>query len=361
MSGGVRCGLSREDLSRPVNLFPLPEPTKRQLANRLLRGLLPQYRCSLWTSPLGAGIIAWMPGRKKDVSDGLVHRFGGDWTAKKLEILKRYLGAYTTALKKQPFKTAYIDAFAGTGYRVLGKADEENLLFPDLAEEAPQELLEGSARLALEIEPSFDGYIFIEKDRDRCKQLEELKGEFPHLASNIKIRQGEANKILQDLCDKNWTKRRAVLFLDPYGMQVEWTTIEKVAKTGAIDLWLLFPLGVGLNRLLPRSGEIPEGWRNRLDRFLGSDDWYQAFYQVDTTTNLFGEEETTVVKAGVETIGKYFIDRLKGIFPGVASKPKILMNSTNCPLYLFCFAVSNPNPRAQRIALDIANHILKSD
>ncbi|MDX1417453.1 MAG: hypothetical protein R3293_24830 [Candidatus Promineifilaceae bacterium] len=43
--------------------------------------------------------------------------FGGDWTEEKLSRIKEYLGQYTTALKNQPFRTAYIDAFAGTGYR----------------------------------------------------------------------------------------------------------------------------------------------------------------------------------------------------------------------------------------------------
>ena len=32
---------------------------------------------------------------------------------------------------------------------------------------------------------------------------------------------------------------------------------------------ILFPLGIGLNRLLPRSGLIPEGWRQRLNFFWG--------------------------------------------------------------------------------------------
>ncbi|HEY2289937.1 MAG TPA: three-Cys-motif partner protein TcmP [Thermoanaerobaculia bacterium] len=144
-------------------------------------------------------------------------------------------------------------------------------------------------------------------------------------------------------------------------MQVEWATIERIARTGAIDLWLLFPLGIGVNRLLPRSGQMPEGWRARLDRFLGTDDWYKVFYRSETVTNLFGDEETTIVKARVEEIGEYFVDRLKSIFPGVAPKPKVLMNSTNCPLYLFCFAVGSPNPNARAIALRIARHILESD
>jgi three-Cys-motif partner protein len=62
-------------------------------------------------------------GRDQEGKEGPAHRFGGDWTATKLEILKGYLGAYTIALKDQPFKTAYIDAFAGTGYHLLERID----------------------------------------------------------------------------------------------------------------------------------------------------------------------------------------------------------------------------------------------
>ena len=35
--------------------------------------------------------------------------FGGQWTIDKLNILKSYLDAYTTALKNQPFKIMYVD------------------------------------------------------------------------------------------------------------------------------------------------------------------------------------------------------------------------------------------------------------
>ena len=45
-----------------------------------------------------------------------------------------------------------------------------------------------------------------------------------------------ANLEIQNLCNKDWRSRRAVLFLDPYGMQVEWKTIEAIAATKAIDL-----------------------------------------------------------------------------------------------------------------------------
>ncbi len=37
---------------------------------------------------------------------------------------------------------------------------------------------------------------------------------------------------LQAFCAKrNWKKCRAVVFLDPFGNQVEWKTIEAIART----------------------------------------------------------------------------------------------------------------------------------
>ena len=149
-----------------------------------------------------------------------------------------------------------------------------------------------------------------------------------------------------------------MLFLDPYGMQVEWQTIEAIAKTKAIDLWLLFPLGIGVSRLLTRSGEIPKGWRTRLDKLLGTTTWYDEFYRVEHKADLFGNDEERVVKATNETIARYFNDRLKSIFPanGVA-EPGVLRNSSKNPLYLLCFAAGNE--KGAPIAVKIANHLLK--
>jgi three-Cys-motif partner protein len=292
--------------------------------------------------------------------DGREHQFGGDWTSRKLEVLAAYLRSYTTALKDAPFRKAFIDAFAGTGYRTVRSddaADAQELLLPDLAEKEPQALLDGSARLALKTEPAFDHYIFIERSPARCEQLEQLKSEFSEQRSQISIHQGDANEQIQALCAKSWSKHRAVLFLDPYGMQVEWKTIEAIAATKAIDLWLLFPLGIGVNRLLKKSGDIPAAWRKRLDLLLGTSDWYDKFYEVEKIPTLFGNDQEHVVKATMETIGRYFNNRLKEIFAGVVEQPGVLRNSSNNPLYLFCFAVGNE--RGKDIALRIAKHLLK--
>lgn len=263
--------------------------------------------------------------------------------------------------KEHPFAKAYIDAFAGTGYREarqgVGKdKTSPPLLLPDLAKNEPQALLDGSARLALKTQPRFDRYLFIERSKARCSQLETLKTEFPELASDIHIRRGEANAEIQDLCSKSWRSHRAVLFLDPYGMQVEWQTIEAVAKTRAIDTWILFPLGIGVNRLLTRSGDIPESWRRRLDSLLGTKDWFDEFYKVKKTNTLFGTAEETVKQASTTSIGRYFVSRLKTVFAAASDKPRVLSNSSNCPLYLLCFAAGNE--KGAPIALKIADHLL---
>src|SRR5690606_24601920 len=122
-----------------------------------------------------------------------------------------------------------------------------------------RDFIDGSARVALKTQPPFDRYIFIEKHRKRFAELERLKVEFPALAEKIDVICGEANSHVQRLCEEDWIsqRRRAVMFLDPYGTQVTWDTIKAIAETRAIDLWILFPIGT-VNRLLNRNGEIRE-------------------------------------------------------------------------------------------------------
>jgi len=89
----------------------------------------------------------------------------------------------------------------------------------------------------------------------------------------------------------------------------------------------------------------------------GTEGWYDELYEVKATPTLFGTEEEHVVKAKTETIGRYFNERLKEIFAGVADPPGVLRNSANNPLYLLCFAAANE--RGAPTALRIAEHLLK--
>jgi len=108
------------------------------------------------------------------------HEFGGNWTEEKLKRLKKYLKAYAAIMNKQKFRFAYIDAFAGTGYREekKNKTDNQIYLFQQNDIKEIEIYTKGSARVALEVKPEFDKYIFIEKTRKHFIELRKLKEEF---------------------------------------------------------------------------------------------------------------------------------------------------------------------------------------
>ncbi|HVN49124.1 MAG TPA: three-Cys-motif partner protein TcmP [Bacteroidota bacterium] len=281
------------------------------------------------------------------------HNFGGHWTEQKLLKIKNYLQAYARIMNKQSFRFAYIDAFAGSGYRtVITDEQSEDFLFPEFSECETTTFLDGSARIALQVKPQFHKYIFIEKDISKAQSLESLKQEFPLLEKKISIINADANTYLTDLClNYSWKNNRAVLFLDPYGMQVTWSTIEAISKTKAIDLWLLFPLGVAVNRLLYRKGNILPSFKKLLNELFGTKEWFRHFYSTTTHSGLFGEETAIEKISNFDSISNYFVSRLKTVFRNVAEHPLPLYNSRNNPLYLLCFASSNST--ALKIAQDV--------
>ncbi|MGD9202026.1 MAG: three-Cys-motif partner protein TcmP [Chitinispirillia bacterium] len=131
------------------------------------------------------------------------HEFGGNWTNEKLSRVQKYLTAYTKILKKQKFKFAYIDAFAGTGYRenkAKDKNDNQLSFFNQIEIKEIEAYSEGSARIALQIEPSFDKYIFIEKSKKHFSELLKLKDDFPAKDNQIELINANANEYILDRC-----------------------------------------------------------------------------------------------------------------------------------------------------------------
>jgi three-Cys-motif partner protein len=215
------------------------------------------------------------------MTDGGLQLFGGNWTEQKLDMLRKYLIEWAKVLKNQPFERVYIDAFAGTGYREKPFVKYDTGFFAsELAEDEPKAFFDGSTKIALRIQPAFHHYIFIEKSAKQFSELVKLKEEFHELAERMDFNRKDGNSALQDIC-RQWNSRtmRGVLFLDPFGMQVDWKTLEVVACTKSIDVWILFPLGIGVNRLLSRNGKIPNAWRTRLNRVFGTTDWFDRFYK----------------------------------------------------------------------------------
>lgn len=292
------------------------------------------------------------------------HEFGGVWTDEKLARVAKYLSAYTTIFRANErarfFTTVYIDAFAGTGTRMRsGGNDRSAPLFADVeSDPEARQLKAGSADNALRVTPDFDRYVFIEADARKVEELGALVARHPGRRGRVQIVRRDANEALLAMArETDWRTHRAVVFLDPYGMAVEWPTIEALAGTNAIDLWLLFPLGQAVNRLLLRR-EIPSrGFAQALTRCFGTDEWRTAFYQPSPQGELFGHAPGVEKIASFESIAAFFRNRLESVFAAVAPDSLPLVNSRNIPLFLLCFAASNE--RGSKTAIKIATDILR--
>ena len=274
--------------------------------------------------------------------------FGGSWTQDKLNILKRYLDAYTTVLKNQPFSLTYFDAFAGEGQWSPGSryTDDD---YGDF-----RELHLGSPRIALEIqEKPFDRLVFVEKDVARSRSLQDLKVEYPE--RDVRIINGDANDEVPRFCDDMAQSDRAVVFLDPFATEVSWDTVTRIAGTQKIDCWILFPLGA-IARMMPRNDEPSPALRERLDGIFGGREHWQDLYSPSAQLRLMGDP--TQQRSGSEAIAERYRERLESVFARVAPTRRTLTNSRNSPMFELFFAASNR--RGAATAIRIADHILNN-
>ena len=274
--------------------------------------------------------------------------FGGAWTTQKLEILSRYLDAYTTALKNQGFNLIYVDAFAGAGVW----SPDSTYDIADYGEY--REMVEGSASIALNVaDRSFDRLIFIDKDEECSASLRELSDSYP--GRNIQVVSADANIVLPRICKLMGDFDRAVVFLDPFATQVNWSTVEAIAKTRKIDCWILFPL-MAIARMMPIQQEPTPALSTQLDRIFGSREHWQRLYQPDPQFSMFDSDTGQQRSSGSEQIAELYRERLDSAFAGVAPTRRTLRNSMNSPIFDLFFAASNPAGATP--AIRIANHIL---
>jgi len=292
--------------------------------------------------------------------------FGGDWTLLKLDILRDYLNAYSVALKKRHFKKIYIDAFAGCGSVTLPdkcacKSSTESFLPEDSREvDTSNKPHDGSARLALQTE-GFDEYIFIEQEDIHIQSLKRLAEEFPRAKGKIKIIHGEANEELIRICKSMDPYTRGVVFLDPYGLSVKWSTLEAIAQTKKLDMWYLFATN-DLTRNLPNDlDRFVEDNLRRICEAMGikpeMELLTETIYGASPQANIFGDDgqKRTIKTSQLPYLIKKRLETLFGEIPD----PPPLKNSKNGILFHLFFAVSNPSPKAKQLALKVHKYILE--
>lgn len=271
------------------------------------------------------------------------HRFGGAWTADKLQVLREYLAFYTQALKNKPFRLVYIDSFAGTG-RCQIRAGTHG-----------ERVIDGSAKIALDCAPAFHEYHFIENNKKHATALAELIATHPNGSRATLGERSAADLLPFILRGYNWKDTRGVLFLDPYGLQCNWKMIAQVAATQALDVFFLVSLSGLFRQAAVKSDRVDKGKAAALTNFLGTAEWRDALYTQEQG-GLF-DGPTITRQPGYEGMLQFTTARLKTVFPYV-SEPRLLGHAKGAPLFALYFAVANPSKLALGLATRVSRDVL---
>ncbi|MGH9127473.1 MAG: three-Cys-motif partner protein TcmP [Acidimicrobiales bacterium] len=197
-------------------------------------------------------------------------RSWGFWTRYKLELLQRYLDAFTTTTKNRCVKRVYLDLFGGE---------------PENVDRDTQNPIDGSARIALSIEnPLFTHLRFFELEANATKLRQALTNEFP--ARDWIVYPGDSNdtihQALTDLREADAAWAPTFAFIDPNGPHYTWRTLQALAahkgpraKT-KVELWMLFPDPL-FARLLPRTGDLRPIDNAAITDMFGDPQWHAVW------------------------------------------------------------------------------------
>lgn len=282
-----------------------------------------------------------------------------DGTIKKLEALYDYANFYTAALKDKPspnwrFNLSYVDAFAGAGrFPIFDELPDQDLVGDIDA------FVDGSALRALRVDHPFHRYVFSDTKQSNVDDLEKLKGEFPLLADRIHCRKQDANETVREFCVSMGKRDRALIFLDPFGNQVSFETLEIIAATEKIDLWYLFPSWWGVVRQIDADGVVVREAEDSLDRVFGTQSWRDGIRRYRKDPDFFDQGRVVSEKiATVDSVTRFMIERMKKVFGQGVSEKWLPLGRNGRPGYSLLFACANRRDVARSLAHRVANHIM---
>ena len=260
----------------------------------------------------------------------------GYWSEVKLDIIKEYAEAYSVIMNAQRNiqQYLYIDGFAGAGVHISKRT---------------KEYLPGSPLNALNVEPPFKEFHFIDLDGGRADVLRKLCVDY----SNVKVYEGDCNDLLLQKIfplAKYSDYRRALCLLDPYGLHLKWEVVFKAGQMKSIEIFLNFPvMDMNMNVFRRKPQKVDKSQLARMNAFWGDESWRNVAYT--KTKGLFGDMEE---KATIEQVVKAYQNRLKEV-AGFAYVPDPIpmRNLTGSVLYYLFFA--SPNKIGAKIVKDIFN------
>ena len=248
----------------------------------------------------------------------------GYWSEIKLDIVRKYAKEYSKIISadRRIQRHLYIDGFAGAGVHI-SKETKEYIL--------------GSPLNALNIEPPFKEFHFIDLDGARAKALRESCADY----SRVNVYEGDCNRILLDKIFPlvKWSdRRRALCLLDPYGIHLNWEVAYTAGQMKSIEIFLNFQvMDMNMNILWRNPEKVNKSQLARMNDFWGDETWPSIAYT--KTKGLFGDIEE---KTGIKPVVEAYRDRLKRVAGFMyVPEPIPMRNSTGSIVYYLFFASPN--------------------
>ncbi len=243
----------------------------------------------------------------------------GSWSEKKYSLVGGYCEIFNKGIKNFFKNRVYIDLFAGAGYAPI---------------KGRNKILMSSALIALSIPTPFTKYIFCELDIEKINALEErVKRDFPDKVDNVVFIQGDSNtniskviEIIKSLGDSTIS----FCFVDPFSLNLQFNTIEKLAKVGRVDFLILLALMMTAKRNLHNYIEDESA---TIDLFINKNNWRDPFRNKEVRKEDF-----------IKFLAKTYDENMKKLGYNVESeglKPKVDAEEYNLALYYLAFYSKN--------------------
>ena len=255
--------------------------------------------------------------------DGLPMRPAGPWAADKLDYLARYINVFETSMRNKWKVRYYIDLLSGPG--------------KNRVRESGQVLL-GSPLIALTTQHPFTHYIFVDNSPENTAALQQRCSVSPYV-DRVTILTGDCNTLVDQIVAQIQPVRKESLnlaFLDPEGMELQWSTVEKLARLPRMDLIINYPQG-GLNRCIKRVFETNPP--TEVDHFFGGVEWREIYakYQRGQLPEGLHFHLLDLYKSNLEKLG-YQVRR----DVDTGDSPLIRNAQRQAPLYRLLFASKHP-------------------
>lgn len=192
--------------------------------------------------------------------DGLILPDVGPWSKTKYKKISYYDQMFSMSMKNRWDCRVYMDLFSSAGKAII----RDN-----------SEIVIGSPLLALNVDPPFDEYIFCEKSEENLLALKKrVSKHFPNHKCTYIL--GDCNDKVKDIIKAvpkftKFYKGLTFCFIDPFkSAEINFSTIEQLAKNLYIDFLILIPSFMDINRNAHNYTRIDD---ISLDIFLGTNSW----------------------------------------------------------------------------------------